>query len=226
MMVVRATRDLAPNTEITHWYRSPLDKDSKEREMNLRLPWGFRCSCIICQDLQTTEKSDLTKRTKLTASLPKAFLSGNKPNVPRIEAVLSTLEKTYSHPAYEVPRLSIWSPYLTLAMICAAHAQPQKAIEFALKALESLGYVVEGGHLPHILGTPLLVKKWGLMTDGLVGCWMSLSGAYREVAPDLVKQAEGYARITYRICVGEGETFGETYGQFSERVDGLLATAR
>lgn len=61
------------------------------------------------------------------------------------------------------------------------------------------------------------------MTDGLVRCWMSLSRAYRQVAPDLVLTAEGYARIMYRICVGEDETLDETYTQLSERSDGLLA---
>lgn len=193
--------------------------------MNLR-HWGFKCSCIICQDIENTEKSDLTKRKRLRAGLVKAFQSCKKPNTARIEAILSTLEEIYSQPASEVPRLGIWSPYLTLAMISAAHSQPRKAIEFAWKTLEWLGYVVEGGHLPHTTGTSLLVKKWELMMDGLVGCWMCLSSAYREVAPDLVVQAEDYARITYRICVGEDETFDETYGQLSERADGLLARAK
>jgi hypothetical protein len=225
MMVVRATQDLASNTEITFWYRSPLEDDSKEKQMDLR-HWGFKCSCIICQDLHRTENSDLTKRKRLRADLLKVFQSRKKPNTAKIEAILCTLAETYGQPASEVPRLSIWSPYLTLAMICATHNQPEKAIEFALKTLESLGYVVDGGHVPHTSGTPLLVKKWGLMTDGLVGCWMSLSGAYREVAPDLVAQAEEYARITYRICVGEDETFDETYSQLSERPDGLLARAK
>jgi hypothetical protein len=170
-----------------------------------------------------TKDCILTTRQKLTASLVKDFQRRKKPNTTKIEAILSKLEETYRQPASEVPHLSLWSPYLTLAMLYARHEQPQKAIEFALKTLESLGYLVEGGHPPHTSGTPLLVKKWGLMTDGLVGCWMSLSRAYRQVAPDLVLTAEGYARITYRICVGEDETFDETYTQLSGRSDGLLA---
>lgn len=220
-MVVRATQDLASNTEITFWYQSPLNNDSKEKQMDLR-HWGFKCDCVICQDIQRTENSVLTTRKELRAGLRKEFQCRKRPNTTKIEATFSMLEETYRQPASEVPRLSLWSPYLTLAMVYATHHQPQKAIEFALKTLESLGYVVEGGHLPHALGTPLLVKKWGLMTDGLVGCWMSLSSAYRQIAPDLVAQAEGYARITYRICVGEDETFDETYTQLSERRDGLV----
>ncbi|RLL96545.1 hypothetical protein CFD26_104364 [Aspergillus turcosus] len=221
MMVVRATQDLAANTEITFWYQSPLNNDSEEKQMDLR-HWGFKCDCMICQDIQTTENSVLTTRKELRAGLRKEFQGRKRPNTTKIEATFSMLEETYRQPASEVPRLSLWSPYLTLAMVYATHHQPQKAIEFALKTLESLGYVVEGGHLPHASGTPLLVKKWGLMTDGLVGCWMSLSSAYRQIAPDLVAQAEGYARITYRICVGEDETFDEAYTQLSERRDGLV----
>ena len=104
--------------------------------------------------------------------------------------------------------------------------QPLKAIEFALKALESLGYVIEGGKPPFIPNTTLVIKKWGLMVDSLVGCWMCLSGAYREVLCGLEAQAEEYAKITYRVCVGEDETFEEVYGKLSERTDGLLATRR
>lgn len=44
---------------------------------------------------------------------------------------------------------------------------------------------------------------------------MLLSSAYHSVAPDLEIQAEEYARISYKICLGEDETFDETYGKLS-----------
>lgn len=103
--------------------------------------------------------------------------------------------------------------------------QPNNAIAAALKALESPGYVIEGGSLPRASNSPLDIKKWGIMVDGLVECWMTLSSIYREVAPELEAQAEHYARITYKICVGEDETFGETYGK-CWGPGGVIATAR
>lgn len=165
MMVVRASQDLAPNTELTFWYHPPFD-NSKGKPMDL-------------------------------------------------------------HPAASIiPRLSIWEPYLALANLYAMYGQPKQVIEAALAALESPGYIVEGGRLPHAPGTPLIVKKWGLMTESLIGCWMVLSRAYREVAPDLEAYAEGYAMTSYRIYVGEDEPFDETYSKRSERPGGFLAGAK
>lgn len=64
------------------------------------------------------------------------------------------------------------------------------------------------------------------MDDDVVGCWMLLAGAYHLMAPMLEPQAEVYAKISYRVCVGEDETFDQTYGKLSDRPDGLLSTAK
>lgn len=40
---------------------------------------------------------------------------------------------------------------------------------------------------------------------------------------DIEAQAEKYARIAYRICAGEDETFDETYSEDSERPEGFFA---
>jgi hypothetical protein len=61
----------------------------------------------------------------------------------------------------------------------------------------------------------VVVKHWGLIEDRLIECWMLLSGAYHLVAPDPGSQAKEYARISYKICVGEDETFEEVYGKLS-----------
>lgn len=225
MMIVRATRDLPPNSEITFWYKSPFDSDFRDKGLDLA-HWGFKCSCIICQDHGNTETIDKAKRKRLRGDLATAFQTHRKPNTARIQSILNKIAETYHQPASEIPRLGIWDGYLSLAMMFRGQNQPLKAIEFSWKALESLGYVIEGGKPPFISSTTLVVKQWGLMVDGLVGCWMCLSGAYREVLCDLEAKAEEYAKITYRVCVGEDETFDETYGKLSERVDGLLARKR
>ena len=51
--------------------------------------------------------------------------------------------------------------------------------------------------------------------DYRIKCWMLLSNAYYLVAPDLETQAEEYARISYKICVCEDETFDETWEAFA-----------
>lgn len=162
------------------------------------------------------------------ANLVKAFQTLSRTRtqsatIAKIEQTVATLEKTYSRQSSEVPRLGIWKAYLSLAAVNATSGQQQNAIDFAFKTLESLGYAIEGGQLPHTPGVTLLVKRWGLMMDGLVGCWMILCRMYCDTAPELADQAEEYARTTYKICVGEDDTFGETYSRFSDRVDGLIA---
>ena len=37
------------------------------------------------------------------------------------------------------------------------------------------------------------------------------------VAPDLFKKAEEYAKITYRICIGEDDTFDDKYGKLAHQ---------
>lgn len=224
MMVVRASKDLAANTELTFWYKSPLNKESDGVPVDLR-HWGFTCDCIICRDIQKAEKAVVLKRTRLLADLLRLFES-RKTDSPKTEKIMSELAATYTQPASEVPRVAMFAPYQNLAAASASSHQPQKAAIFGLKALESWSYVIDGGESPHISGRPLIVKKWGLMNDAVVGCWMILAGAYHKVAPGLEAQAEGYARTSYRICVGEDQTFDETYSKLSNRVDGFLDAAK
>jgi hypothetical protein len=215
MMMVRATRDLTADTEITFWYHMPVANEYDERQKKFR-QWDFKCDCTMCQDDQTTKKSVLAKRKSLRADVLKRFQSGKKTDAAKIETILATIAATYSRPAFEVPHLPIWDPQLALAKMYTQQNQPVKAIDSALRVLASLGYVIDGGNLPRASGTPMVVKQWGLMIDRLIECWMLLSGAYHLVAPDLETQAEEYARISYKICVGEDETFDETYGKLAK----------
>ncbi|KAL2698371.1 hypothetical protein AAEP93_011081 [Penicillium crustosum] len=224
MMIVRASRDLPPNTEITFWYQSPMLRDPKEFPLNLQ-HWGFKCDCILCQEARSASSSVLSNRSRISTDLQRLFKT-SRMNLRKIEARISHLAGTYSQPASEVPRLTLDSPYLSLAAIYASSRKHEKSVEFALKTLESLGFVIEGGNPPHVPNVPLVVKKWGLMSDGVVGCWMILCFAYRELAPTLASQAEGYARVCYKICVGEDETFDKTYSSLSDRTDGFLTTAK
>jgi hypothetical protein len=209
MMIVRATEDLDADTEVVFWYKSPFDSEPGKQQVDFG-HWGFKCSCVMCQDLRATGDITLAKRKRLRANVLKSVESRKNPNGAKLEAIMSELAETYGRPALEAPRVMLWDLYIALSRVYAVEHQPEKAINTALKALESLGYVIDGGTLPRELSTPLTVKKWGLMADSLVGCWMILSRMYREVAPDLAASAKGYAILTYKICVGEDETFEST----------------
>lgn len=51
------------------------------------------------------------------------------------------------------------------------------------------------------------------MANSLVQCWGILWGAYTVLAPELLAQVDQNARLTYKICVGEDETYEQTYGK-------------
>ncbi|KAL4954649.1 hypothetical protein BDW69DRAFT_205064 [Aspergillus filifer] len=224
MMIARASQDLPANTELTFAYSSPID-DSRDPKM-FKETWGFTCSCVFCLDARNTHKADLVKRETLRAALKKAFKK-TKLNFTKIQSMLSDLDKTYRYPASEVPRLKAFDGYFAFARCHIARGQPKDAIAAGLKGFEFLGYIIEGGQLPADSGneTVMIIKKWGFMESNSIGCWMVLSLAYRSLGSNLADAAEGYARLTYKICMGEDETFAETYSQFSERFDGFLENA-
>jgi hypothetical protein len=223
MMIVRASRDLPPNTEITFWYQSPMNSAPKELPVNLQ-HWGFNCDCELCQETRGASSSILSNRNRFSADLARLFKAPSL-NLKKIEDTISRVADTYHRPACEVPRLALYSAYLSLAAFYGARRKQNQSVKFGLKTLESLGIVVEGGDIPHVPGVPLVVKQWGLMNDSVIGCWMILCAAYQQLAPALASQAEDYAKVSYKICVGEDETFDQTYSRSSDRVDGLLADA-
>ena len=225
MLIVRATRDIAPDTEITFWYKSPLINADPWQRTRL-LQGGVFCQCAICQDIEETAPGERERREKLQVLLAKALSLPLHPARTRVEIILSAIADTYHQPASEVPRITLWELYYHAGIRFAMFSEQDKTIELVLMALESLGYIIEGGSLPHVPGTPLSVTKWGLMVDSLIGCWMCLALAYQDLAPELAVQAEGYARITYKACLGEDETFDETYGRNSARRDGFLKDAK
>ena len=114
-----------------------------------------------------------------------------------MESLLAQLTDTYSRPATEEPRLSVWDPQLCLAIMYRDENRLDRAIECALKSLDALGFVVEGGRIPQSQATRLVVRKWGYMVEPVAKCWLLLAVVYRELMPELESQAMNYARISY-----------------------------
>ena len=206
MMIVRATCDIAPNTEINFWYHPPIVEENHERQEKFER-WGFKCDCVICQDNQTTKRNTLSSRKQQRAKVVQDLKAGSKANLPEIERTIVSMEKQYAQLPTKVPRLYVWDLHLGVAQEYMQRTEPAKAIKFALKSLESLGYIIEGGHLPRKISTPIVIKRWGLFVDDSIECWGILSAAYQLVAPDLAIQARRYSKLSYRICYGEDETF-------------------
>jgi hypothetical protein len=190
-------------------HQVPTGASYEETQRGLQ-GWGFECKCAICLDARDTPKKLLDKRSALLGDL-QTTLSTSKVVVANAERLLSALDKTYKSAPSKVPRLQLWQRHLHLARIYAERQDAAKAVSQALKSLESLGFVIKGGHLP--ASSSFVVEQWGLMMDGVIEAWIHLGNAYAVFAPNWMKRAEDYARVAYRVCVGEDVTFEEGYGE-------------
>jgi hypothetical protein len=213
MMVVRATQDLEPDTESTFWYQSPDVTDHQELRKKLR-NWGFDCECAICSDAKGTRGSTLKERQRLQNELKK-LLDASAPRglqFDKFERLLKALDGTYTRPAHEVPRLLVWDPQLLFTRIYITNNIMGKALQYAGKVLTALGFVVVGADTS---ATSFKVKKWGLTMDHLVEAFLHARTAFKALgALEKSKQAEDYARVAYKIVVGEDASFDSTYRDY------------
>ena len=216
MQIVRATRNIPAGSEIFFCYAIPEPRDTYEKTQEKLQNWGFQCTCAVCLQNKKTKKNVLSRRVNLLEDLKAAFGSQVSTDLPKVERILGAIEKTYSEPAANVPRLALWDPYLLLTRIYSSKNQQDKVIETAWKILMSLGFTIKRQNPPS-LTSPFEVEQWGLMEDCLIQTWVHLWTAYAQVAPDLGKKAEEYAKITYRICIGEDDTFDDKYGKLAHQ---------
>ncbi|EDO02331.1 hypothetical protein SS1G_04807 [Sclerotinia sclerotiorum 1980 UF-70] len=211
LQLVRATRDIPANTEITFWYTMPTG-DSEEMKKELKT-WGFQCKCPICVDSETTPINHARMRKRLLRDL-KLLLnaSASEVDTAKAERLLNSLEKTYTHPVTSIPRLALREPYFTLGGIYSKQGKTEKAVSATLKALISIGFVIKNAHLPALPGETFEVGKWGLPMPGVVEAWGFLYSAYAVLAPRCLGMVREAARLAYRVWVGEDMSFGRVYG--------------
>jgi hypothetical protein len=221
LLIARATRDLPPSTELTWAYKGPDVGSESESESDrtsrktMFQHWGFECDCALCADAKGLREGVVRTRKELVEGLQRVVGEGastlsRDAVVEWLESGIEALEKTYARPAEEVPRLEVWTvlgKVVQAVWVRKRILTAEQAVEVILRALKTLGYVIEGGER----GT-VVVRKWGPVVGGEVECWLMLRDAYRETAPELVAPAEEYARTAYRILVGEDETFGQRAG--------------
>ncbi|KAJ8069889.1 hypothetical protein OCU04_000300 [Sclerotinia nivalis] len=208
LQLVRATCDIPANTEITFWYKMPTgESDEMKKELKI---WGFQCKCSICLDSEATPKNQARMRKKLLGDL-KVTLTASDVDTAKAERLLNALEKTYKHPATDVPRLALREPYFKLGGIYSKQGMVDKAVSMALKALSSIGFVIKNANLPALPGKPFEVEKLGMTMPGVIEAWVYLCDAYSALAPQHFQQARDCAKLAYRICIGEDDTFKQMY---------------
>jgi hypothetical protein len=178
MMIVRAARDMPANTEITFQY-----VDCTERaKLNTKLSsgWGFECTCAICTDDRDTTPGVKIQRRKLIASF---HLPGT--STKKREDIINKINKTYSLPSTQVPRLAIWDLFLILVNDIAVQGETDQAVhrgrvemtlKYVLGVFESIGFVMEGTGLDSNI---IVVKRWGYPHNGVASAWLALRNIYQ-----------------------------------------------
>lgn len=222
MQIIRACRDMPPDTELFWPYTRSLaqDHDYEATQQELQ-EYGFVCACELCEDAKATGSKTAKRREMLRVELSAAFATGGqrgafdcgKVDTARVERTLNLLANTYSSTAVEVPRTGMWDPYLALTRMYVVLGRSHEAISSTLKVFEMLGFEIRGAQIPAIGSGMVIVEKWGLVVDYLVECWMILWTAYAALGDlERAEIARNFAIVTYGIVVGEDQTFEETYG--------------
>ena len=207
-MVVRATEDLAPDTEITTWYVGP----GNGVQENLK-QWNFACTCAICEDEKNTEAATGTLREKLLKQLKDTVKASSGPliDLDKADGLLQKLHNTYSRSMIEVPRLSLWGPHIMLTRLYLPRKNIAKALESLKMGFTALGFTVVG--MDHTL-TVFKVLKWGLPVDDLVEAFKVAQIAFERIgAWDNARAAMQYAKTAYKMVIGEDATFEKWYGE-------------
>jgi hypothetical protein len=204
MMIVRASASIPANTELKIWYRLP----SPENQPLEFSAWNFACDCSMCVDINNTDAQLLQRRIQLRAEI--AFTLARHPwETEEAEKMVEKLEATFTRPLEEVLRFGMWDPRLQLADAYHGQGEYRRAGEIILIALREIGFGIEG--VFEVEGE-LVVTRWGLMPDGIVHAWLILGRALMYLDMRRGLRAEGFARLAYKIAVGEDETFVATYG--------------
>ncbi|PWY92204.1 TPR domain protein [Aspergillus heteromorphus CBS 117.55] len=210
MMIVRATKNLPPNAEITFNY-FPTSDDNYDECLHRFDSWKFHCQCAICTDVQAAGKDAVSKRKALTDVINRLFRSPERLDANRVKNIIVSMEATYPRPASEVPRISVWNPQMALGRWYRDRKRPLEALDWMLRALESFGYVFDGDMARS--GRSLVVQQWGVMDQALIGAWLFLADVYRDIGSEAAAQAIVYAKLSYQMCIGESETFDGRFGR-------------
>jgi hypothetical protein len=208
MMIIRANQDMDTGTEITFWYHSPINSNVTDLQKKLE-NWGFVCDCVICEDGRATKATIVQERKQLLRQAKRIFDAAGTTKTNKLERLLNAVEKLYAKPADEVPRTQLWDPFLALAQVFVKQGRPDKALEWITKGLKSLGFKITGLDSST---SAFLVLKWGLAVDALVVAFLYAKDAFRAIGIwEKSMQAEDYARLAYKIIVGEDSSFDAIY---------------
>ena len=209
MIILRATRDLAKDTELRLNYCGTTE-NVEDREEHLK-QYGFVCSCPLCRCQRDTTPAMHKARSEAYKRIIERFESDEPTDMATYFALLTTLSKTFDTDPAEEPRRILINPAINLISACsdtpaADSSLKEYVIKVGLLLLKGLGWDLKTN------ASKFQVKRYGLVTDEVVAVLADMWTAYGVTCPSIVKEVEGVLRTAYCIMVGEEATFESVYG--------------
>ncbi len=206
---------------------APESHAYSELQEQLNKAWGFTCDCEMCQDSALTSEEILQKRITLIDKARRILLPSGGSQTRKAELLLNhAITDTYRLPPDRVPRVAMADLYEGVIEINASRYQWVEAVSMAWIYLHSLGFTWIQSDKFNLLKSTFEITKWGLARDQTVEVWVQLWCAYAVLEgteSKNYKMAEEFARLTYKICFGEDETFDERYRYRVEMVMAISA---
>jgi hypothetical protein len=165
MMIMRVARDLPANTELTWCYHDPTNRAKLQKSLSSH--WGFECSCPVCVDEVSTEMSLLKSRKDILTRISNTHTADAE--------LFSKLESLFKSPAKDIPRYEVFRTFYSEAIYWFEKYNPPVAAEFAAKALEALGFVMDGfsehrGFYEN-RSSKLVKQEWGVSVPEVARLW-------------------------------------------------------
>lgn len=215
MQIVRATRDLAADTELFFSYRLPVPFETYQQAQKGLNHWGFACDCELCLRKKGTSKSVLQKRKAFADDLKKLLSHPDSGNAAKAIRLIKALEKTYPTNNDCAIRLELCEFYFAVGAHLLENNQLSNAAKMILNGLEALGHSIIACPPNDITDRPRLeIQRWGVANDAVPWAFYNLANVYRQLAPELCSAAEHYAEVSYAMVVGEKETWPEVFSSF------------
>lgn len=144
MMIVRATRDLAKDEEVTFSYRNLVSGFDDIRKRT-RDHWGFTCNCDLCKlELKSSNQSRKRRealKKDLIATIPASPASITASGLAKIERLSKELANTYDEKIFaDRPRLDLAQVTNALTSIYATRGNVDMVEEYAWATMHNLGF--------------------------------------------------------------------------------------
>ncbi|RPB03992.1 hypothetical protein L873DRAFT_1799991 [Choiromyces venosus 120613-1] len=210
VMILRAGADMPSGSELYTPYVS-LSIDLLSRQTHLKDRYGFTCTCAYCT-IQTEESLQVRKNRASILETFAGMLPSLDPEYQQeaLKECISKIEKTYTLPPSDFPRLELLNVYWMLALTYHQH-EPFEGIAVSMNLLSALGFEFDDDGSMTRVG---YVDLYAMPTmSQLCISWAALGQR---------KKAENWgenAKIICKIIMGEETRFGEIY-------EGWLEAAR